>query len=156
MEFGRGLVPTVAGPVEAVEDELDGARVERRDRAVLEAGQVAAGPVVRESGGDGPQMGEHAPEQALRHLRVASAVGVGERVAVRALGTPQPTPLRFVHARGVADAVERLRSGQMLVDQGDKMAHRREFPRHNLSLRRGRLDEFQRNQVDEFTNDGVY
>ena len=55
-------------------------------------------------------------------------VGVRERVAPWRNRATQLLPLGGVEPRRVADAVERLRLRELLVDERDDMAPRREHP----------------------------
>ena len=129
MEFRRRLLPAVAGPVDAVDDQLDRGGVEQVDVAAPEALEEPRVPGGRKVGLQRAEMAPHGPVEPLDHRRVTPAVRVGERVAPRDLGVPQFLPLRR-HRRGdVADPVEGFRLVQLLVQQRDNMAPGRERPR---------------------------
>ena len=64
--------------------------------------------------------------------------------------------LEGVEPRRVADAVERLRLRELLVDERDDMAPRRERPREVLCCGRRRMKNVRRDEVDDLPEDGVY
>ena len=90
---------------------------------------------------------QHLPVQRLHHRRIAVLVGVRERVTPRRNRDPRKSeapvlqllPLGGVEPRRVADAVERLRLRELLVDERDDMAPRREHPREVLCCGRRRM-----------------
>ena len=82
---------------------------------------------------------QHLPVQRLHHRRIAVLVGVRERVTPRRNRATQLLPLGGVEPRRVADAVERLRLRELLVDERDDMAPRREHPREVLCCGRRRM-----------------
>ena len=139
VEFRGGLMPPVPRPVEAVECQLYRGGVERVYGSILEAGGEAPVLARREFRADRLEVLEHPPEHELRHLRVAPAVGVRERVAVRDLRPAHPSPLALERHHRVAHAVQGLRPRELLVDQRQEMAPRRERPREDFCLR-GRIE----------------
>ena len=58
--------------------------------------------------------------------------------------------------RRVADAVERLRLRELLVDERDDMAPRRERPRGVPCCGRRRMKNIRRDEIDYLPEDGVY
>lgn len=87
---------------------------------------------------------QHLPVQRLHHRRIAVLVGVRERVAPRRNRATQLLPLGGVEPRRVADAVERLRLRELLVDERDDMAPRRERPREVPCCGRRRMKNIRR------------
>ena len=83
-------------------------------------------------------------------------VGVRERVAPWRNRATQLLPLGGVEPRRVADAVERLRLRELLVDERDDMAPRREHPREVLCCGRRRMKNIWRDEVDYLPENGVY
>ena len=99
---------------------------------------------------------QHLPVQRLHHRRIAVLVGVRERVAPRRNRATQLLPLGGVEPRRVADAVERLRLRELLVDERDDMAPRRERPREVPCCGRRRMKNIRRDEVDYLPEDRVY
>ena len=64
--------------------------------------------------------------------------------------------LEGVEPRRVADAVERLRLRELLVDERDDMAPRREHPREVLCCGRRRMKNIRRDEVDYLPEDRVH
>ena len=139
MELRGGLLPPVPRPVEAVERQLYRGGVEGVYGSLLEAGKEAPVLARREVRAQPLEVVERSPEHQLGHLRVAPAVGVRERVAVRDLRSAHAPPLALERRRRVAYAVQGLRPRELLVDQRQEMAPRRERPREYLGLR-GRFE----------------
>ena len=156
VELRGGLLPPVPRPVEAVGRQLYSGRVECVYGALLEAREKAPVLARRELRAQSLEVVEHPPEHELGHLRVAPAVGVRERVAVRNLRPAHPPPLALEGRRRVAHAVQGLRPRELLVDQRQKMAPRGERPREYLGLR-GRFEyDLRGDQLDYLLPDCVY
>ena len=156
VEFRRRLPGTVSRPVNAVEDELNRARVEEVDVAFLETGEYGWVSDADEFRAEAAEIVQHLPVQRLHHRRIAVLVGVRECVAPRRNRATQLLPLGGVEPRRVADAVERLRLRELLVDERDDMAPRRERPREVLCCGRRRMKNIRRDEVDYLPEDGVY
>ena len=75
----------------------------------------------------------------LKRASTDGLVGVRERVAPRRNRATQLLPLGGVEPRRVADAVERLHLRELLVDERDDMAPRRERLREVLYCGRRRM-----------------
>ena len=73
--------------------------------------------------------------------------GVRERVAPRRNRATQLLPLGGVEPRRVADAVERLRLRELLVDERDGVTPGREHVREVLRRRRRRMEGVRFSQV---------
>ena len=65
-------------------------------------------------------------------------------------------PMGGVDPRRVADAVERLRLRELLVDERDDMAPQRERPREVPCCGRRRMKDIRRDEVDYLPEDRVY
>ena len=139
--FRRSLPGTVSRPVNAVEDELNRARVEEVDVAFLETGEYGWVSDADEFRAEAAEIVQHLPVQRLHHRRIAVLVRVRERVPSRRHRAAQLLPLGGVEPRRVADAVERLRLRELLVDERDDMAPRREHAREVLRRRRRRVED---------------
>ena len=146
VEFRRRLPGTVSRPVNAVEDELNRARVEEVDVAFLETGEYGWVSDADEFRAEAAEIVQHLPVQRLHHRRIAVLVGVRERVAPRRNRAAQLLPLGGVEPRRVADAVERLRLRELLVDERDDMAPRRERPREVPCCGRRRMKNMLKNR----------
>ena len=115
--------------------------------AFLETGEYGWVSDADEFRAEAAEIVQHFPVQRLHHRRIAALVGVRERVAPRRNRATQLLPLGGVEPRRVADAVERLRLRELLVDERDDMAPRRERPREVLCCGRRRMKNIRRNEV---------
>lgn len=150
----RFLAP-VPGPVDAVERQLDRARVDRADLAVhpFEKPRQAYAPAER--GTEVAQGCEHLPVEVFGHRGVSVAVGVGKRVATRRLGAADAPPLGPVDLGGVADPVEARLRVELPVHERDDVARRLEPPDVQPVFNGQGLDESGGNPLDKLAERAV-
>ena len=133
---------------DAVEDELDRARVKKVDVAFPEPGEDGRVLDPDEFRAEAAEIVFHRPVQRLHHRRVAALVRVRERVPSRRHRAAQLLPLGCMNPRRVADPVEGLRLRELLVDERDGVAPGREHAREVLRRGRGGGKDVRRNEVD--------
>ncbi len=155
VRLGRGLLPAVPRPVDAVERELERGRVDGEDVALQAEDEAAVLRVLREGRAYRPEMREHGPVELLRDLRVALPVGVGEGVALRRGRSPDAVQLRLVETGRVADFVQAARAGDLPVEQGQHVAGAGERPDVGPDLLRDPVRQPFGNPLDDLPQGGV-
>ena len=148
VQLRGGLLPAVAGPVEAVESERERGGINGVD-VLFHAREIALVAVCDgEVGEVGGEVGVGFPEERLGHGGVARAVGVGESVAVRRSGAPDARPLRTERRRRVNDGIEAGVPRELPEEQRHDMACGAEFARVDLVLLGQFRDEARRDLLD--------
>lgn len=105
MTFGGGLAPTVAGPIQAIGDQLNDRRVDDMDRP-LEAMQRSAPPSTYKAGRKAAQVIEHPPKELLGHGSGPDLVGMRKAVAAGSNRATNARQRAGMQAERIANIVE--------------------------------------------------
>lgn len=117
MELYRPLLLAVAGPVEALEAEGDGARVEQLDARGLDVVLETAREAVLSQ-----QFPGELDVDAAEHLRATVAVLVAQGVARGSLADSQVVELPADALHAVVDVAQGVAAGELAKHHGDEVA----------------------------------
>ena len=155
VRFCSGLLAAVPRPVDAVEREFERCGVDGEDVTLQPMKEPHVLLVLREGRADRLQVREHGPVELLGDVRVARAVGIGKRVALRCPRAADAVHLGFMQTKRVADLVQAGRSRKVPVEQSEDVAERAELPDVSPRLPREEVNDAIRNPLDNLTQRGV-